>query len=210
MQSKLIYVLSAAVIMSTVAFGAHAADKLNYDSKSFAAAQAAGKPILVEIHATWCPTCRAQALILSDLEKQDKSKNLTVFRVDFDSQKDAVKAFGARMQSTLITFKGSRETGRSVGDTNPSSIAAFRRFGGFSKLGLSGQFGVGLLLGTVWSPCVGPTLGAASVLAAQGKNLGAVALTMLIFGLGAGLPLMLFGSMSRHLFLPCRAALPPI
>ena len=48
MQSKLIYVLSAAVIMSTVAFGAHAADKLNYDSKSFAAAQAAGKPILVE------------------------------------------------------------------------------------------------------------------------------------------------------------------
>jgi thioredoxin 1 len=124
MQSKLIYVLSAAVIMSTVAFGAHAADKLNYDSKSFAAAQAAGKPILVEIHATWCPTCRAQALILSDLEKQDKFKNLTVFRVDFDSQKDAVKAFGARMQSTLITFKGSRETGRSVGDTNPSSIAA--------------------------------------------------------------------------------------
>ncbi len=46
-----------------------------------------------------------------------------VFRVDFDSQKDVVKAFGARMQSTLITFKGSQETGRSVGDTNPSSIA---------------------------------------------------------------------------------------
>jgi hypothetical protein len=44
--------------------------------------------------------------------------------VDFDSQKDAVKAFGARMQSTLITFKGSLETGRSVGDTNPGSIAA--------------------------------------------------------------------------------------
>jgi hypothetical protein len=47
-----------------------------------------------------------------------------VFRVDFDSQKDAVKAFGARMQSTLITFKGFQETGRSVGDTNSSSIAA--------------------------------------------------------------------------------------
>jgi thioredoxin len=124
MIKKLISVLSAAVLMSAVAFGAHAAEKVNYDAKSFAAAQAAGKPILVEIHATWCPTCKAQAPILSDLEKQDKFRNLTVFHVDFDSQKDAVKAFGARMQSTLITFKGSLETGRSVGDTNPSSIAA--------------------------------------------------------------------------------------
>ena len=124
MPKKVISALSAVVVMSVRAFGARAAEKLNYDAKSFAAAQAAGKPILVEIHATWCPTCKAQAPILSDLEKQDKFKNLMVFRVDFDSQKDAVKAFGARMQSTLITFKGSQETGRSVGDTNPSSIAA--------------------------------------------------------------------------------------
>lgn len=117
--------LVAAVVLSTVcAFAAQAAETVNYNAKAFAAAQAAGKPILVEIHATWCPTCKAQTPILGDLEKQDKFKNLTVFRVDFDSQKDAVKAFGARMQSTLITFKGSTETGRSVGDTNPTSIAA--------------------------------------------------------------------------------------
>ena len=68
---------------------------------------------------------------------------------------------------------------------------ADQSFGGFSTAGLKGQFGVGLLLGAVWSPCVGPTLGAASVLAAQGKDLGAVGLTMLVFGLGAGLPLAL-------------------
>ena len=124
MPKRLISVLSAVVVMSAITFGARAAEKVNYDANSFAAAQAAGKPILVEIHATWCPTCKAQAPILSDLEKQDKFKNLMIFRVDFDSQKDAVKAFGARMQSTLITFKGSLETGRSVGDTNPGSIAA--------------------------------------------------------------------------------------
>ena len=80
-------------------------------------------------------------------------------------------------------------------------------FGGFSKSGLGGQFGVGLLLGGVWGPCVGPTLGAASLLAAQGKGIGAVALTMLIFGLGAGLPLVLFGSMSRQLFLRWRGGM---
>jgi cytochrome c-type biogenesis protein len=73
-----------------------------------------------------------------------------------------------------------------------------QRFGGFSTAGLSGQFALGLLLGAVWSPCVGPTLGAASVLAAKGENLGQVALTMLVFGIGAGLPLALLGSLSRE------------
>ena len=64
--------------------------------------------------------------------------------------------------------------------------------------GLAGQFGLGLLLGAVWSPCVGPTLGAASLLAAKGENLGQVALTMLAFGIGAALPLMLLGFLSRE------------
>jgi cytochrome c biogenesis protein CcdA len=63
---------------------------------------------------------------------------------------------------------------------------------------LFGQFGLGLLLGAVWSPCVGPTLGAASVLAAKGEDLGQVALTMLAFGIGAALPLMLLGFVSRE------------
>jgi cytochrome c biogenesis protein CcdA len=71
------------------------------------------------------------------------------------------------------------------------------RFGGLSTAGLSGQFGVGLLLGAVWSPCVGPTLGAASLLASQGRDLGAVALTMFLFGLGAALPLVVLGTLSR-------------
>jgi cytochrome c biogenesis protein CcdA len=80
----------------------------------------------------------------------------------------------------------------------PAGSWADERFGGFSTTGLTGQFGVGLLLGAVWSPCVGPTLGAASVLAARGENLGEVALTMLAFGLGAALPLLLLGLLSRE------------
>jgi cytochrome c biogenesis protein CcdA len=73
-----------------------------------------------------------------------------------------------------------------------------QRLGGFSRAGLGGQFAVGLLLGAVWSPCVGPTLGAASVLAAQGRDLATVALTMLAFGAGAAVPLLLLGLMSRR------------
>ena len=70
--------------------------------------------------------------------------------------------------------------------------------GDFSRAGLTGQFLLGLLLGAVWSPCVGPTLGAASVLAAQGKNLGHVALIMLAFGIGTAAPLLLLGLLSRE------------
>jgi thioredoxin 1 len=44
--------------------------------------------------------------------------------VDFDSQKQEVRDFGARWQSTRIVFKGAKEVGRSVGDTDPSTIAA--------------------------------------------------------------------------------------
>jgi cytochrome c biogenesis protein CcdA len=64
--------------------------------------------------------------------------------------------------------------------------------------GWRGQLVVGLVLGIVWSPCVGPTLGAASTLAAQGRHLPQIALLMLVFGLGAGTPLVVIGSLSRE------------
>ncbi|MGD9543141.1 MAG: cytochrome c biogenesis CcdA family protein [Methylocystis sp.] len=70
-------------------------------------------------------------------------------------------------------------------------------FGG-TQSGMFGQFGVGLLLGAVWSPCVGPTLGAASVLAARGEDLAAVTATMAAFGIGTAAPLMLLGTLSRQ------------
>jgi thiol-disulfide isomerase/thioredoxin len=107
-----------------VPFIASAAEVVPYTSQAFAAAQKAGDPILVEITASWCPTCKAQKPILSKLESDPKFKDLKVFDVDFDSQKDVVRNFKATMQSTLITFKGDHETARSVGDTNPDSIGA--------------------------------------------------------------------------------------
>jgi cytochrome c-type biogenesis protein len=80
----------------------------------------------------------------------------------------------------------------------PFAAWSDRHFGSARRGGLRGQTVTGLLLGAVWSPCVGPTLGAASILAAQGRDLGAVAATMLAFGLGAALPLAVLGSLSRE------------
>jgi len=86
----------------------------------------------------------------------------------------------------------------------PVSDWTDRTFGGFSGSGLSGQFAMGLLLGAVWSPCVGPTLGAASLLASQGRDLAQVTITMAVFGLGAALPLAILGLLSRSVLMRMR------
>lgn len=117
-------ILFAALIAATGYAPAFATETRTYDPAAFAAAQKAGKPIFVAIDASWCPTCAKQRPILSELMADPKFKGLVYFVVDFDSQKDAVRFFGARTQSTLIAFKGEREAGRSVGDTDRSSIAA--------------------------------------------------------------------------------------
>jgi cytochrome c biogenesis protein CcdA len=73
--------------------------------------------------------------------------------------------------------------------------------------GLRGQFLVGLLLGLIWSPCVGPTLGAAITLASQGRDLPQIVAMMAVFGLGAGLPIALLGMLSRQAMLKMRGKL---
>lgn len=103
---------------------ARAEGETPYTAEAFEAAKAAGSPILIEIAADWCPTCRAQKPIIAALKAKPAFKDLVVLRVDFDAQKDVVRAFGARMQSTLIALRGGTEVGRSVGETDPAAIEA--------------------------------------------------------------------------------------
>jgi thiol-disulfide isomerase/thioredoxin len=124
MLSRRSMLLAAVAASAATAMPAVAAAPQPFDDAAFAAAQKADKPIFIAIHASWCPTCKAQAPILADLMAEAKFKNLVYFTIDFDSQKDQVRRFGARMQSTLIAFKGANEEGRSVGDTKRESIAA--------------------------------------------------------------------------------------
>src|SRR5262245_31689730 len=88
---------------------AAAFEQKKFDAAAFSAAQGSNKPILVDIAASWCPTCKAQHKVLDVLSKKPEFAGLVVFQVDFDMQKDAVKSFGARQQSTLIAFKGTQE-----------------------------------------------------------------------------------------------------
>ncbi|MCX7381708.1 MAG: thioredoxin family protein [Alphaproteobacteria bacterium] len=117
--------LLAASLLAAVPLAiARAGTQAPFDAGAFAAAQAAGKPILVFVHASWCPTCAKQQPIIADLAKTADNRDLMIFIVDFDSQKDVVKTFGVRSQSTLIAFHGKTERDRSTGATEAAIIAA--------------------------------------------------------------------------------------
>ncbi|MGB9115903.1 thioredoxin family protein [Bradyrhizobium sp.] len=117
-------IVAAGFVTAGLLSSAWANTAVPFSAEAFKAAQASGSPILVEIQADWCPTCKAQNPILDKLTADPKFRDLKIFRVDFDAMKPVVKQFGAQMQSTLIVFRGTAEQGRSVGDTKEASIAA--------------------------------------------------------------------------------------
>jgi thioredoxin 1 len=114
------YVLAAGLACAPIV-GA-LAEPVAFTPSAFEGAQKQGKPILVQITASWCPVCAKQRPILSQLEAEPRFKDLVVYNIDFDSQKDQVRAMGVQKQSTLIVFDGTAEKGRSTGETDPAAI----------------------------------------------------------------------------------------
>lgn len=118
-RSLIAVIAFVASVTGATAFEGHA-----FTKEGFAAAQVAGAPIVVHIFAPWCPTCRAQEPVLRKIEADPKFSGVTNFQVDFDGQKDSVRALRATSQSTIIVFKGAKEVGRSVGETSEAAISA--------------------------------------------------------------------------------------
>lgn len=115
---------AALVALTLAAVPAVAAEQAPYSASAFAAAQAAGKPVVVDVTAPWCSTCAAQKPIVQALLKEPEFKNLVLLHVDFDTQKALLRKLNVREQSTFVVYKGRDEVGRSTGDTDKASIAA--------------------------------------------------------------------------------------
>ena len=94
----------------------------SYSDESFAAAQSANNSVVIDVYASWCPTCVAQQSVFKKLKDKPEYADVTIMKVDFDKQKDAVRKFGAQRQSTLVAFKGTKEQDRAVGATSTERI----------------------------------------------------------------------------------------
>jgi thioredoxin 1 len=111
----------AAVI---IAAPASAAQHLPFERAAFEAAKAAGKPVLVDVNASWCPVCASQGRTIKATVKDAKYRNLIIFSIDYDKQKEEWKRLGAQKQSTLIGYRGGREVGRVAYTTDKPAITA--------------------------------------------------------------------------------------
>lgn len=113
---------AALLALASLASIAMAGEIKPFSQKEFDALTHEGKPVVLDISATWCPTCKEQKPIIDGLMKQPAYKDVTLLTIDFDSAKSTLKKFKVSMQSTLVAFKGEKEVGRSVGDTTPAGL----------------------------------------------------------------------------------------
>ena len=111
-----------AIALSSLASLAMAGDIKPFSQQEFNQLTKAGKPVVLDINAPWCPTCKEQKPIIDGLMKQPAYKDVTLMTIDFDSAKPTLKKFKVTMQSTLVAFKGEKEVGRSIGDTTPEGL----------------------------------------------------------------------------------------
>ena len=110
-----------------LAFGlfAVAANALTIDDYSPAAikkAEVAGQSYALVFHADWCPTCQAQAKVFNQLKTDAALKAVTIYNVDYDGETELKKTLKVRGQSTVIVYKGAKETARSVADTSSDGL----------------------------------------------------------------------------------------
>jgi thioredoxin 1 len=121
MKTSPIIIALGLALMSGVT-SALAATVQPYQQSAFDRAQRHGDPILVFVEASWCPTCARERSILRRFYGMSEFKHLRVFDVDFDTSKPLLRRLHVQMQSTLIVYHGTRQTGRLTGATDPGVI----------------------------------------------------------------------------------------
>ena len=115
-------IAAAALMALSITAPAAAVERQPYTPAALAAAQAKGRPILVEVKAWWCPVCASQGRTIKETTAAAQYNNLLILSIDFDAQKAEWKALGVQKQSTLIGYRGARELGRVIYTTDKAQI----------------------------------------------------------------------------------------
>ncbi|WP_020210671.1 thioredoxin family protein [Gilvimarinus chinensis] len=112
----------AAAVFTLSSLQAFALDAEAFTKERFDALQAEGAPVLVDVYATWCPTCAKQRKVLEQYQTENPDSELVILEVDFDDQKEWVTHFKAPRQSTLVLFNNGEQVWFSVAETREEKI----------------------------------------------------------------------------------------
>lgn len=112
------FFLSLLILFSSLAH----ADIKPFNATEFEQKMHSGAAVVLAAHAPWCPTCRAQKPILKALSMQKEHQALTIYEIDFDSQKSLLSSLNIQRQSTIVAFKQGKEVSRSIGATSSAAI----------------------------------------------------------------------------------------
>ncbi len=97
----------------------------NFTEEAFDQLQLADKSILIDVHATWCGTCKMQSTVIKEYFASHPNSEINVLKVDYDTQTQWVKYFKAPRQSTLVLYKGEQELDRVIAQTNQDKLFSF-------------------------------------------------------------------------------------
>jgi len=114
----------AFIFLFALSASASALEKEKFTMERFEALQQQGAVIMVDIFATWCPTCARQQEVIADYRAKNPGNVFHILEVDFDSQKEWVRHFRAPRQSTILLYAGEEQFWYSVAETRSDVIAA--------------------------------------------------------------------------------------
>lgn len=113
----------AAALITAPSFAAEPAGPFEpFSTERFEALQGEGRPVLVEVYADWCSTCRVQSPILTRLLDEEEFNEVVALKLDWDAQRSEARALGAPRQSTLFVFRGGERQGMSVAETDETRL----------------------------------------------------------------------------------------
>ena len=107
--------------------GAQAANKIPFDLTAFKAARDSGKPVVLQIAATWCGPCQVMKRTVSELVEKPEFENVTIFEADYDANKEDLQKLNAYKVTTLVLYRNKKEVERTVGETRPEMIEPLLR-----------------------------------------------------------------------------------
>jgi len=118
-------ILLAAALITTPAVATESTTPFEpFSMERLEALQREGRPVLVEVYADWCSTCRRQSPILARLLAEEAFSEVVALKLDWDAQRADARALGAPRQSTLFVFRGSDRRTMSVAETDEAQLRA--------------------------------------------------------------------------------------